>query len=116
MSCRLSSAASLPLLAVLLCIPVHAVQRRAIVTVLDGHHQDVDVTCLTSDLKDMGVLTAEQRQKPASLDDKERIHETLLCTQLAHDEPGTFQKLVECVGLRDSSTTADLQGVLVYQA
>jgi len=31
---------------------------------------------------------------------------------LAHDGPDTFHKIVECMGLRDSSTAADLQGVL----
>ena len=95
-----------------MCIPVHAVQRRTIVTVLDAHRQDLDVTSLTSDLKDRGVLTAEQCQKLASLDDKEKRHEALLYTLLAHDGPDTFHKLVECMGLRDSSTAADLQGVL----
>ena len=95
-----------------MCIPVHAVQRRTIVTVLDAHRQDLDVTFLASDLKDMGVLTAEQCQKLASLDDKEKRHEALLYTLLAHNGPDTFHKLVECMGLRDSSTAADLQGVL----
>ena len=87
-------------------------QRRTIVTVLDAHRQDLDVTSLTSELKDMGVLTAEQCQKLASLDDKEKRHEALLYTLLANDGPDTFHKLVECMGLRDSSTAADLQGVL----
>ena len=70
------------------------------------------MTFLASDLKDMGVLTAEQCQKLASLDDKEKRHEALLYTLLAHNGPDTFHKLVECMGLRDSSTAADLQGVL----
>ena len=94
-----------------MCIPVHPVQRRTIVTVLDAHRQDLDMTSLTSDLKDMGVLTAEQCQKLASLDDKEKRHEALLYTLLTHDGPDIFHKLVECIGLRDSSTAADLQGV-----
>ena len=97
-----------------MCVPVHAVQRRAIVTVLDAHRQDLEVTSLTSDLKDTGVLTAEQCQKLASLDDKERRHEALLYTLLASERPDTFHKLVGCMGLRDASTAADLQGVLVH--
>ena len=84
-------------------------------TVLDAHRQDLEVTSLTSDLKDMGVLTAEQCQKVPSLDDKERRHEALLYTLLASERPDTFNKLVECKGLRDSSTAADLQGVLVIK-
>ena len=94
-------------------IPVHAVQRRAIVTVLDAHCQDLEVTSLTSHLKDIGVLTAEQCQKVVSLDDKERRHEALLYTLLASERPDIFHKLVECMGLRDGSTAAELQGVLV---
>ena len=87
-------------------------QRRAIVTVLNAYRQDLDVTSLTSDLKDMGILTAEQCHQLASLDDKERKHEALLYTLLAHDGPDSFQKLVECLGLRDTSLAAGLQGVL----
>ena len=87
-------------------------QRRAIVTVLDAHRQDLDVPSLTSDLKGMGILTAEQCQKLVSLDDQERRHEALLYVLLAHDGPDTYDKLVECVGLRDASIAADLQGVL----
>ena len=90
-------------------------QRRAIVTTLDAHHEELDVPSLTSGLKGMGILTAEQCQKLASLDD-ERRHDALLYTLLAHEGPDTFHKLVECVGLRDASTVADLQGVLVCQA
>ena len=97
-----------------LCVSVYAVQRRAIVTVLDAHRQDLDTTSLTSDLKGMGILTEEQCQKLASLDD-ERRHEALLYTLLAHDGPDTYDKLVECMELRDTSIAADLQGVLVYQ-
>ena len=82
-------------------------QRRAIVTVLDEHRQDLDVTSLTSDLKDIGVLTAEQCQTLASLDDKE----ALLYTLLAQDGPDTYDKLVECMGSRDASIAEDLQGV-----
>ena len=88
-------------------------QRRTIVTVLDAHCQDLDTTSLTSDLKGMGILTEEQYQKLASLDD-ERKHEALLYTLLAHDGPDTYDKLVECVGKRSTSIAADLQGVLVY--
>ena len=88
-------------------------QRRAIVTVLDAHRQDLDVTSLASDLKGVGILTAEQCQKLASLDDMERRHEALLYTLLAHDGPDTYHKLVECVGLRDTFIAADLQGVCV---
>ena len=37
-------------------------------------------------------------------------------TLLASERPDTFHKLVGCMGLRDGSTAADLQGVLVHQA
>ena len=84
-------------------------------TVFDAHRQDLEVTPLTSDLKDMGVLTAEQCQKVVSLDDKERRHEALLYTLLASERPDIFHKLVECMGLRDGSTAADLRSGLVYQ-
>lgn len=87
-------------------------QRRAIVTVLDAHCQDLDVTSLNSDLKTMGILTTEQCQKLASLDDKAKRHETLLYTLLAHGGPDTYDKLVECMGSRDSDVAVDLQGVL----
>ena len=87
------------------------VQRRAIVTVLNAHRQDLDVTSLTSDLKDMGILTTEQCQQLASLHDKGRRHEALLYTLLAHDGPDIYDKLVECVKLRDNSIAADLKGV-----
>ena len=87
-------------------------QRRAIVTVFDAHRQYLDVPSLTSDLKGMGILTTEQCQKLASLDDKERRHEALLYCLLAYDGPDTYNKLVECMGLRDTSIAADLQGVL----
>ena len=83
-------------------------------TVLDAHCLDLEVTSLTSNLKDIGVLTAEQCQKLASLDDKERRHEALLYTLLASERPDIFHKLVGCMGLRDGSTAADLQGVLVH--
>ena len=100
-----------------LCVSVYTVQRRAIVSVFDARRENLDLpsTSLTSDFKGMGILTAEQCQKLASLDD-ERRHEALLYTLLAHEGPDTFHKLVECVGLRDASTVADLQGVLVCQA
>ena len=97
-----------------LCVSIYTVQRRAIVTVLDARCENLDVPSLTSDLKDTGILTEEQCQKLASLDD-ERRHEALLYTLLAHNGPDTFHKLVECMGLRDASTAADLQGVLVCQ-
>ena len=87
-------------------------QRRAIVTILDAHRQDLDVTSLTSDLKTMGILTTEQCQKLASLDDKKKRHETLLYTLLAHDGPDTYDKLVECMGSRDTGIAVDLPGVL----
>ena len=89
-------------------------QRRAIVTALDAHREDLDVTSLATDLKKMGILTAEQCQKLASLDD-ERRHDALLYTLLAHDGPDTFGKLVGCMGLRDSPIATELQGELVYQ-
>ena len=73
------------------------------------------MTSLISDLKDIGVLTAEQCQKLASLDDKEKRHEALLYTLLAHDGPDTFNKLVECMELRDSFTASNLQSVLVIK-
>ena len=92
-----------------------AVQRRAIVTVLDAHREDLDVTSLASSLEDVGVLTAEQCQQLASLDDKERRHEALLYSLLAHDGPDTYDKLMECMRLRGTSTAVDLQGVLVCQ-
>ena len=87
-------------------------QRCAIVTVLDAHRQDLDVISLTSDLKDMGILTEGQCQKLASLDDKLRRHEALLYTLLAHNGSDTYDKLVECMRLRDSYIAAELQGVL----
>ena len=90
-------------------------RRRAIVTVLDAHRQDLDVTSLASDLKDIGISSAEQCQKLASLNDKERRHEALLYILLAHDGPGTYSKLVKCVELRDTSTAEELQGGLVWQ-
>ena len=93
---------------------MRAAQRRAIVTVLDAHRQDLDVTSLTSDLKDMGILTAEQSQQLASLDDKEKRHEALLYTLLAHDGPDIYDKLVECMELRDNSIAADLKGVFLF--
>ena len=84
-------------------------------TVLDAHRQELEVTSLTSDLKDMGVLTAEQCQKVVSLNDKKRRHEALLYTLLASERPDTFHKLVGCMELRDGSMAAELQGVLVHQ-
>ena len=93
---------------------MYAVQRRAIVTVLDAHHQDLDVISLASGLKDKGVLTEEQCQQLASLDDKERRHEALLYTLLAHNGPDTYDKLVECTELRNDSIAADLQGVFLF--
>ena len=109
-SCILFSVARLLLC---MCIPIHVVQRRAIVTALDVHRQDLDVTSLTSDLKGIGILTVEQSQKLVSLDDQEQRHEALLYSLLAHDGPDTFHKLVDCMGLRDTSTASDLQGVSI---
>ena len=91
---------------------VYTVQRRAIVTVLDARRGDLDVPSLTSDLMSMGILTAEQCQKLASFDDKERRHEALLYVLLALDGPDTYHNLVECIELRDTITAAKLQGVL----
>ena len=92
---------------------MYAVQRRAIVTVLDAQHVDLDATSLISDLKKMSILTTEQCQKLASLNDNESKHEALLYALLAHDGPDTFGKLVGCMGLSDSPMATDLQGVLV---
>ena len=93
---------------------VCVVQRRAIVTVLDAHRQDMDITTLTSDLQSMGIMTTEQCQKLANLDEEERRHEALLYTLLACDGPDTYHKLVECMGRRYASIGEDLQGVLMY--
>ena len=89
-------------------------QRRAIVTILDAHRQDMDITTLTSDIQSMGIMTTEQCQKLANLDDEERRHEALLYILLAHDGPDTFHKLVECMGRRYASIAEDLQGLLMY--
>ena len=91
-----------------------AVQRRAIVTVLDAHREDLDVTSLASSLENVGILTAEQCQQLACVVDKERRHEALLYSLLAHG-PDTYDKLMECTELKGTSTAADLQGVLVCQ-
>ena len=89
----------------------YVVQRRAIVTVLDAHRQDLDVTSLISDLK--GVLTAEQYQKLTTLNDEERKHEALLYyILLVHDGPDAYCKIVKCVGLRDNSIAEECEGVL----
>lgn len=88
-------------------------QRRAIVTVLDAHRQDVDVASLTSDLKRMDIMTKEHSQKLASLDDEERRHEALLYILLAHDGPDTYHKLVECMETRYISIAEDLQGAMI---
>ena len=93
---------------------VFVVQRRAIVTVLDAHHQDMNITTLTSDLQSMGIVTTEQCQKLASLDDEERRHEALLYIFLARDGPDTYHKLVECMGRRNTSVAEDSQGVRIY--
>ena len=97
-----------------MCPFLYAVQRRAIVTVLDAHRQELDVTSLASGLKDMGVLTDKQCQQLASLDNKEKRHKALLYTLLAHNGPDTYDKLVECTELRDDSIAADLQGVFLF--
>ena len=97
----------------LVCIPLSVVQRRTIVSVLDAHCHSLKMTALTSDLKNMGILSAEQFQKLASLDDKEKRHENLMYTLLAHNGPDIYHKLVQCMGASDISIAADLQGVLV---
>ena len=89
-------------------------QRRAIVTVLNAHCQDMDITFLTSDLKIMGIMTTEQCQKLASLDDEKR-HVALMCILLAHDGPDMYRTLVRFMGMRYTSIAEDLQGVLVLQ-
>ena len=94
---------------------MHAVQRRAIVTVLDAHRQDLNVTSLTSDLKNMAILTTEQYQKLASLDEKEKKHDALQYILLAHDGPDTFHKVVKCMETIDISIAEELQGVLICQ-
>ena len=90
---------------------LYLVQRRAIVAVFDAHR--LDVTSLTSHLESMNILTAEQCQKLASLDDKKRRHEALLYTLLAHKGSDTYHRLVECMEQRHISIAADLQGALV---
>lgn len=91
------------------------VQRRSIVTVLDGHRRDLDVSLLFFDLKELGILTSEQIERLTSLDDKERKHEALLYILLANDGPDTYHKLVEYLGNRNISIAANLQGMLVCQ-
>ena len=100
-----------------LCLSIHAVQRHAIVTVLDAHRQDLDVTVLSSDLKNIGILTTEQYQKLTSLGNNVRRHEALLYTLLAHNGPDTYHKLVECLENLKIGTqiAAELEGVLLYQ-
>ena len=93
---------------------MYSVQRRAIVTVLDAYRQDLDVTLLTSGLKDKGVLTEKQCQQLASMDDKKSRHEALLYTLLARNGPDTYDKLMKCTELRDDSIAADLQGVFLF--
>lgn len=88
-------------------------QRRSVVTIFDAHRQDLDVTFLASDLKDMGVLTAEQCEKLASLEDNERKYEALLYTLLAYGGPDTYDNLVESMKLRDALIAAKLQGVMI---
>ena len=73
----------------------------------------MDVTSLTSDLKSMGLVSSEQSQKLASLDN-ERKHEALLYILLANlDATDTYHKLVECLERRYAYIAADLQGVQV---
>ena len=97
-------------------IYVYAVQRRAIVAVIDAHHKDLDVNLLASDLIDMGIFTTEQCQWLTSLDEKDRRHEALLYSLLAHEEPDMYHRLVKCIGQRNASIAADLQGGLAYIA
>ena len=93
---------------------MYAVQRRAIVAVIDAHHKDLDVNLLASDLMDMGIFTTEQCQWLTSLDEKDRRHEALLYTLLAHEEPDMYDRLVKCIGRRNASIAGDLEGVLAY--
>ena len=85
-------------------------QRRAIVTVFNAHRHDMDVTTLASNLASKDILTLEQYQKLASLDDDEKRHEALLYTLLAHN------KVVECMRLTGTSLAADLQGMFVLMS
>lgn len=91
-------------------------QRRSIVTVFDDlRHEGLDVNLLFCDLKKLGILTSEQSEKLASLDDMERRHGALLYILLANDVPDMYHKLVECVTKMKFPMAANLQGVLVYQ-
>ena len=91
-----------------------AVQRRAIVAVLDAHRQDLSVTSLTSGLKNMAILTTEQYQTLASLDEKMK-HDALLYILLARVGSDTFHKVVKCMETIDISIVEELQGVLICQ-
>ena len=95
-------------------IYMYAVQRRAIVMVIDAHHKDLDVNALASDLKNMGIFTTEQCQKLTSLVEKDRRHEALLYSLLVHKEPDMYHRLIKCIGLRNTSIAAGLQGMLAY--
>ena len=88
-------------------------KRRAIVTVLGAHRQDMDVASLTSDLQNMGIVTTEQYQKLTSLSDEKQVHEALLYILLAHNGSDTYHKLVECMEIKYPSIAEDLQGVLM---
>ena len=95
---------------------MYAVQRRAIVAVIDAHHKDLDVNSLASDLKDMGIFTTEQCQWLTSLDEKDTRYEALLYSLLAHKEPDMYHRLVKCIRQRKASIAADMEGVLAYIA
>ena len=100
-----------------LFICICTVKRRAIVTILGTHRQDMDVVPLISDLQSMGIVTTEQCQKLAYLCDVKQLpeaHEALLYILLAHDGSNIYHKLVECMGRRYPSIAKELQGVLIH--
>ena len=94
---------------------MHAVQRCAIVAVFDAHRQDLNVTSLTSGLKNMAILTTEQYQKLASLNEQKMKHDALQYILLAHVGSDTFHKVVKCMETIDISIAEELQGVLICQ-
>ena len=94
-------------------ICICTVKRRAIVTVLGTHRQDMDAVSLTSDLQSMGIVTAEQCQKLTSMSDEKQAHEALLYILLTFDGSDIYHKLVECMGRRYPSIAKELQGVLI---
>ena len=96
-----------------LFICICTVKRRAIVTVLGTHRQDMDAVSLTSDLQSMGIVTTEQCQKLTSMSDEKQAHEALLYILLTFDGSDIYHKLVECMGRRYPSIAKELQGVLI---